>query len=96
MLVGAAFVRPARYPTGHPGPLAQPESEPLPAADLPAPDEQEPLLATSKPVAMRQENIRGWKLVRTADFWILFTIEGLLAGVGLMCTSFGRLIYQQN
>lgn len=48
-------------------------------------DEQAPLLGAKTVTTGRQENIKGWALVKTADFWLLFSIEGLLAGVGLMC-----------
>ena len=32
----------------------------------------------------RQIDIRGWALCRSADFWMLFVLLGVLTGVGLM------------
>ncbi|EAQ87920.1 hypothetical protein CHGG_04539 [Chaetomium globosum CBS 148.51] len=32
----------------------------------------------------RRVDIRGWRLMRSVDFWQLFTIMGILAGIGLM------------
>jgi hypothetical protein len=32
----------------------------------------------------RRVDIRGWRLLRSLDFWQLFTIMGILAGIGLM------------
>lgn len=29
-------------------------------------------------------DIRGWALTRSTDFWLLFTLLGLLTGTGLM------------
>jgi hypothetical protein len=32
----------------------------------------------------RRVDIRGWRLLSSIDFWQLFTIMGILAGIGLM------------
>lgn len=34
-------------------------------------------------------DIRGWRLLRNVDFWQLFTIMGILAGIGLMTIKYG-------
>ncbi|KAM0747397.1 MFS general substrate transporter [Meredithblackwellia eburnea MCA 4105] len=84
MLVGSIFVHPAKFPTGHPGPGTSTQG---PSTSVTVPSETQPLLSNSqgaRPTAVTVRNIKGWQLVSTVDFWILFGVEGLLAGVGLM------------
>lgn len=40
-------------------------------------------------------DIRGWHLLRSLDFWLLFSIMGILAGIGLMTIKYDLLPRQR-
>lgn len=104
MVVGAVFVRPIPYSNRTDiayAPLSDDESErrsgssapvvatgPRMSPGLEVDDEESIQWATRKDDAEANLDITGWAMLRESEFYNLFLVSGLCAGIGLMLVVF--------